>query len=98
MDANIALLILFILILIIIPAEKYQQGHIMRKRKGVKRKMPAQLLNSFLNKECVIYLFGGHVVQGTIVEVEENWIKVNEKKKVRLLNGDMIADISTKTA
>ena len=29
-----------------------------------------------------------------IVEIEENWIKVEEKKKVRIINGDMIQDIS----
>lgn len=32
-------------------------------------------------------------VQGKIVAVENNWIKVEEKNKVRLINGDMIRDI-----
>jgi hypothetical protein len=59
--------------------------------------MPTEMLKEFLNKECVIYLFAGHAVQGKVVAVESNWIKVEEKKKIRMLNGDMIADISTKT-
>lgn len=32
--------------------------------------------------------------KGVILAVEENWIKVEEKKKIRLVNGDMIRDIS----
>ena len=31
---------------------------------------------------------------GKIVSIEENWIKVEEKNKVRIINGDIIRDIS----
>ena len=68
----------------------------LKKRKGVKRKMPTEMLKEFIGKSCMITLFndlGG--VQGTILAVEENWIKVEEKKKIRIINGDMIRDIST---
>ena len=67
----------------------------MRKRKGVKRKMPTEMLKEFIGKDCIISLFndlGG--VQGKILSIEENWIKVEEKKKIRIINGDMIRDIS----
>lgn len=55
------------------------------------------MVKEFIGKDCVISLFndmGG--VQGTIIAVEENWIKVEEKKKIRMINGDMIRDIATK--
>lgn len=58
--------------------------------------MPVEMLKEFIGKTCVISLFndlGG--VQGTILAVEENWIKVEEKKKIRMINGDMIRDIAT---
>lgn len=58
--------------------------------------MPTEMIKEFIGKECVISLFnevGG--VQGTILAVEENWIKVEEKKKIRIINGDMIRDIAT---
>ena len=58
--------------------------------------MPTNIIKEFLNKDCVISLFNGQVVSGKIVEVEENWMKVQEKKKMRLINGDMIADIYNK--
>lgn len=57
--------------------------------------MPTEMLKEFLDKDCTITLFndiGG--VQGKIVAIEENWIKVEEKKRTRIINGDMIRDIA----
>ena len=53
------------------------------------------MLKEFLDKDCTITLFNEIVgVQGKIVAIEENWIKVEEKKRTRIINGDMIRDIS----
>ena len=57
--------------------------------------MPTELLKDCIGRDCVISLFneiGG--VQGRILAVEANWIKVEEKKRIRIINGDMIRDIS----
>ena len=68
---------------------------IIRKLNGMKRKMPTELLSEFIGKNCIISLFNSFVaVQGKIVAVEENWIKVEAKKKISVINGDMITDIS----
>lgn len=68
---------------------------VKRKRKGVKRNMPTEMIKEFIGKECTVTLFNEvSGVRGTIVAVEENWIKVEEKKKVRIINGDMIRDIA----
>ena len=57
--------------------------------------MPQELIKEFIGKVCTIILFNESFgVQGKIVAVEENWIKVEEKNKIRLINGDMIRDIS----
>ncbi len=57
--------------------------------------MPKELIKDFIGKVCIIVLldeaFG---TQGKIIAVEDNWLKVEEKNKVRLINGDMIKDIS----
>ena len=56
-----------------------------------------EMLKEFLNKDCTITLFNEIVaIQGKIIAIEENWIKFEEKKKIRLINGDMIRDISLK--
>lgn len=59
--------------------------------------MPTEIIKEFLDKDCTIILFNGHGVQGKIIAIDGNWIKVQEKKKIRLINGDMIADISAKS-
>ena len=69
---------------------------ITRKRKGRKRKMPQELIKEFIGKVCTIILFNESFgLQGKILAAEENWLKVEEKNgKVRLINGDMIRDIT----
>lgn len=68
---------------------------VRRKKKGVKRNMPTEMMKEFIGKECMITLFNEiSAVRGTIVAVEANWIKVEEKKKIRIINGDMIRDIA----
>ncbi len=81
---------------IIIPRKnKLYLGMMNRKKKGRERKMPQELMKEFIGKVCTIILFNESFgVQGKIVAVEDNWIKVEEKNKVRIINGDMIRDIS----
>ncbi len=57
--------------------------------------MPTEMLKEFIGKQCTISLFNDTFgVNGTIVAIEGNWIKVEEKKKIRIINGDIIRDIS----
>ena len=57
--------------------------------------MPQELMKEFIRKNCTIILFNETFgVQGKIVAMEDNWIKVEDKNKIRLINGDMIRDIS----
>lgn len=57
--------------------------------------MPTELLNDFIGKNCTISMFNElGSTQGKILEVRGNWIKIEEKKKIRIINGDMIRDIS----
>lgn len=56
--------------------------------------MPTEMIKECIGKECTITLFNEiSGVKGTIIAVEENWIKVQEKKKTRVINGDFIRDI-----
>lgn len=58
--------------------------------------MPTEMIKEFIGKDCIVSLFNEvSAVQGKILTVEENWIKVEEKKKIRMINGDMIRDIAT---
>lgn len=71
------------------------QNKIKQKRKGEKRDMPKEMMQEFMGKVCSIILFNDSFgMTGKIVAMEENWIKVENKKEVRIINGDMIQSIS----
>ena len=56
--------------------------------------MPQELMKEFIGKVCSITLFNeAFGITGKILDIEENWIKVQEKDTTRLVNGDMVIDI-----
>ena len=56
--------------------------------------MPTELLKEFVGKMCAVSLFNESFgVFGRLTAVEGNWIRIEEKKGVRIINGDMIRDI-----
>lgn len=60
--------------------------------------MPTELMKDFIDKVCSITLLNElSGITGRIAAVEGNWIKVEEKNRVRLINGDMIRDIAILT-
>ena len=69
---------------------------VKRKKESRKGNMPKELIKEFLGKVCTIVLFNEafFAIQSKIIAIEENWIKVEEKDKVRLVNGDLIRDIT----
>ena len=70
---------------------------IIRKKKGINGTMPTEMLKEFIGKTCCIGMLGGFSdVTGMIVAAEENWIKVEEKKNLRIINADYIRDITIK--
>lgn len=65
------------------------------QRKRRKGKMPTELLKEFIGKVCSIVMFGSvSGVSGKIAAVEGNWLRVETKKDVQLINGDMIQNIT----
>ncbi|HBD67785.1 MAG TPA: hypothetical protein DC014_00755 [Treponema sp.] len=59
--------------------------------------MATELLKDFIGKMVTIFAegeLGGF--QGTILAVENNWLKIEDKKTIRLLNADMIMQIQFK--
>lgn len=58
--------------------------------------MPNKLIKEFIGKICLISVLNEtYVIIGKITDFENNWLKVQEKSKIRLINGAMIIDIST---
>ena len=56
--------------------------------------MPVKMLSDYIGRECSITIMGELCgFKAVLLEVEENWIKVKEKKQTRIINGDMISYI-----
>ncbi len=56
--------------------------------------MPTELIKECIGKVCAVSLFNETFgITGKIVCVEDNWLKIQENKGIRFVNGDMIRDI-----
>ena len=70
---------------------------IKQQKRKEKKKMSDEMVKEFIGKECFISaLSGWDNISGKIVAVENGWVKVEEKKKIRIVNLDYIKDISMK--
>lgn len=57
--------------------------------------MPINMIKEYIGKKVSIMISGEFgAFECTILEVEENWVKVEEKKQIRIINGDVISYIS----
>ncbi len=92
-------IIYFLLIYLwwILPAinKKRHQIILNNRRRGGKRMLPKELMQDFIGKVCAILTYNEIAgTTGKIVGVEENWLKVQTKKETKLINGDMVKDIT----
>ena len=94
----IYLLIIMMFIIILPQNKRIILSQRLRKRKGLK-KMSNELIKSYIGKVCNITTgsLGPSFVKVTIVEVVDNWIKVESKGKTDLINADFIQNIKIKS-
>lgn len=68
----------------------------MKRLKGEKT-MTSKLLSECVGKKVELYGEGGiSGYCGTVLEVENNLIKIEDKKTIRIINADMIAQVKIK--
>lgn len=59
--------------------------------------MTREMLKDFIGKECNVTVFNSiGTIKGTVLDVDEQWIKIEEKKNISVINCDMIVNISAK--
>lgn len=70
---------------------------IIRRRmlqKGRIQGMTSELVREFIGQNCYISMFNGlGAYKGLILSVDDRWIKLQEKKNVRMINLDWVTDI-----
>jgi hypothetical protein len=89
----------FILLFVILPSSNKQKEfmrRLQRKRKGII--MNNRMIESLVGKQVQIISgsFGGSFDKVTIMEVTDNWMKVEKKGKIDLINIDFIQNIKIK--
>ena len=95
-SAWIAVCISVIVVFMVIGRQNnFMKYRIIEKKKGKKAEMSVEMIKDLIGQNVIINLFNESLAsQGVIIAVEDNWIKVEEKKKTRIINGDMIRDIA----
>ena len=87
---------LFVVFVIIIPAQRriIHVVKLLKKRRGIKN-VSNELIKNCIGKVCTISTgaLGSNHNKVKIIEVVDNWIKVESKGKVDLINSDFIQNI-----
>ncbi|MBQ6265623.1 MAG: hypothetical protein IJK60_09275 [Clostridia bacterium] len=59
--------------------------------------MPIEMLREYIGKKVTIVCAGGGMgFEGTIVRIEDNWIKLEGKKHIQIVNCDAVNYINIK--
>ena len=93
---NPALIAAIIILLIIIPvtqkrnSEAIMMQHITKRKKTEDREKMKELATRFIDKDCLIYLFNGAQVSGTVKEVCNGAIFVESNSTTEAINLDFI--------
>lgn len=90
---------IFIILFIVIPQQREVQRYVIIKNSKKKRGtvMTNEVVSKYIGKNCKISTGSyGTTVVGKIVNVNENWIEVETKKGIELVNADFIQSIKIK--
>ncbi len=92
MESYIGVFVMIIVLVIIYRQEKQRIiKRIIDKRKGRGNEM-LKLAEQFLGKRCLFYTFNSQV-SGTVKEIGENGILIEEKENLQIINPDYIVRI-----
>lgn len=86
-------IVFIILLFVILYTKKKQQivRKIIRKKKGQGKEM-LSLAKNFIGKKCLFYTFTNQVT-GTIKEVSDSGILIEEKNELQIINPDYVVRI-----
>lgn len=90
---------LFIIFLVIIPQQTEVTRSVINRLRKKRRdfQLDNELIRKFIGKECRISTGSyGSTVVGTITDVKENWIEVQTRKGMELVNADFIHNVKVK--
>ena len=91
-SAWIAVCISVIVVFMVIGRQNnFMKYRIIEKKKGKKTEMSVEMIKDLIGQNVIINLFNESLAsQGVIIAVEDNWIKVEEKKNAKTRLFDFI--------
>jgi len=90
---------IFIMFFLIIPQQNEMKKFIILKINRRKREkiMNNELISKYISKDCKISTGSyGTTVVGKIISINENWLEVETKKGIELINAEFIQSIKVK--
>ncbi len=75
--------------------EQLMRRIITKKRRGVKNVM-LEIVNSYIGRECAVYTMNAQII-GTVKEVSDGWLLLDNGKDTEAINLDYIIRISPYT-
>ena len=92
MESYIGIFLMLFILLVIYRQEKQQIiKRIINKRKGTGNQM-LKLAENFIGKRCLFYTFNNQIT-GTVKEIGENGILIEENDNLQIINSDYIVRI-----
>ena len=71
------------------------QKNSKKQKKGVERKVPVEMLRSYIGKKVTVVCSGaGMGFEGVIVKVEDNWLMLEGKKHIQIVTCDAVQYIN----
>jgi hypothetical protein len=91
---------LFLIFFVIVPQQqKVRKAILLRKKKRRGEiTMTNEMIKRYIEKKCKIVSAGsmGATITGKIVNINENWLEVETRKGMELINADYIQSIKIK--
>ncbi|WP_236660300.1 DUF6897 domain-containing protein [Isachenkonia alkalipeptolytica] len=86
----------FILLFVIIPQQNQMQAlaakHNIKRRR--RTRMSHEMIKKYIGKVCKVTTGSyGSTTSGKIVDVKENWIELETKKGIELMNAEFVQNI-----
>lgn len=87
----IPIILLFVILLIAARANKDMAlRRLIKKREAEDRTQMIELAKRFIDKECIIYTFNGNQIMGTVKEVADGALLVENDGTVEAINIDFV--------
>jgi hypothetical protein len=85
---------ILILLLIILPEQRRRMTLALKKQRKRGIKMNNELIKTYIERVCTVSSGFGSAVKGKIVRVQENWIEIETKGGIQLVNAEFVTQIS----